>query len=339
MRITVLGSDPTCADEAGAPAVLALAAECDGALSIESARADHHPVAVYLARLAPRSRRTMRQALEVVAGIVGQGALTVEALPWSSLRYQHTAALRAAVAERFAPSTANKILSALRGVLRECFRLGILSAEDHAKAADVATVKAETLPRGRALSAGELRALFEACAAGPATTGVRDAALLAVLYGSGLRRSEVVALDVDDYSATSGELRVRSGKGRKDRLCHVPSGARVALERWLGVRGRDAGPLFVPVRKGGGIVVRRMTDQAVYSGLREIAARAGVQALSPHDLRRTFVGDLLDAGADISTVQALAGHANVTTTQRYDRRGEAVKKRAAELLHVPLVER
>ncbi len=259
----------------------------------------------------------------------------MQTLDWSALRYQHTAAVRALLAELYAPSTANKMLAALRGVLREAWRLGQMTAEEFQRAADLPSVRGTTLPRGRALAHDELNRLFTACAADKGLAGVRDAALLAVLYGCGLRRSELVQLDLDDYAPTTGALRVRAGKGNKARMTYVTGGSRAALDAWTQARGKSIGALFCPVNKGGKLALRRMSDQAVRKILRKRADQAAVAPFSPHDLRRTMIGDLLDAGADISTVQRLAGHANVTTTTRYDRRGEAAKRKASELLDVP----
>ena len=92
-----------------------------------------------------------------------------------------------------------------------------------------------------------------------------------------------------------------------------------------------------PISQIGEITVRRMTDQAIYAILQTRAKKANIKAFSPHDLRRTCVSDLLDAGVDISVVQQFVGHANVNTTARYDRRGEHSKRRAAKSLHVPFV--
>lgn len=298
--------------------------------------ADRHPAAVYLARLAPGSRRTMSEALDMVAGILTSNRCNMQSLDWSALRYQHTAAVRSALADLYAPATANKMLAALRGVLREAWRLGQMSAEDYHRAADLPSVRGTTPPRGRALDGDELSQLFARCALDKSPAGVRDAALLAVLYGCGLRRSELVGLDVSDYLSKDGALRIRSGKGNKARTNYATGGARSAIESWLKARGKLPGPLFCPVNKAGKIANRRLTDQAVRKILLKRAKEAGVERFSPHDLRRTMIGDLLDAGADISTVQRLAGHANVTTTARYDRRGEAAKRKAAELLRVPI---
>ena len=293
------------------------------------------PAAVYVARLAPGSRRTMVAALNVVAQLVGGPDARAWTLAWAQLRYEHTQLVRTYLAERYAPAMANKALAALRGTLREAWRLGAMTAEEFQRAADLAVVRGETLPKGRALTSGELRALFEACVSTAGQAGMRDAAMLALAYGGGLRRAEIVALDLDDCDIATGAIRVRAGKGRKDRNIFATNGALEALKAWLDVRGTADGPLLLPINKAGRIVFRRLTDQSVRLILARRAKQAGVQPFTPHDCRRTFVGDLLDAGADISVVQAMAGHSSPNTTARYDRRGDRTKKRAAELLHVP----
>ena len=172
------------------------------------------------------------------------------------------------------------------------------------------------------------------CAEDGGPAGVRDGALIGLMYAAGLRRAEVVALNVEDYTPETGDLVVR-GKGSKERLLYVDNGAQDALHDWLALRGPEPGPIFCPINKGGRLELRRLTDQAVYNMLRKRAGQATVKPVSPHDMRRTFVSELLDAGADLAVVQRLAGHAQIQTTARYDRRGEGAKRKAIGLLHVP----
>ena len=297
---------------------------------------DQNPAAVYLASLRPSGRRTMRQALNVLAVLAGGEGSDALSLPWHELRYQHTAALRSALQSRYSVATTNKMLAALRRVLKEAWRLGLMEAEEYRRAADLPGMRAETLPRGRALSSGELRTLMAVCGEDGTPAGARDGAIIAVLYGAGLRRSEAAALSLADWSEDTRGLVVRSGKGGKDRLCYLAGWAGSALSDWLTLRGDAPGPLFAPINKGGQLAAGQpMTAQALMKRLMVRAKEAHLAAFSPHDLRRTFISDLLDAGADIATVQRLAGHASVTTTARYDRRGEGVKRQAADMLYVP----
>jgi site-specific recombinase XerD len=208
---------------------------------------DRHPVHVYIARLGSGSRRTMREALNIIAAILTGGRCDAENLPWAALRYQHTAAIRAALIERYKPSMANKALAALRGVLKESWRLGYMTAEDFHRATDVPTIKAQTLPRGRALTPGEIAALLRICARDDSPSGARDAAMIALLYGAGLRRSEAVSIDLSDYNQETGELAIRGAKGRKDRLAYATNGSADALGDWIEVRSGDSGPLFCRV--------------------------------------------------------------------------------------------
>lgn len=294
-----------------------------------------HPVEAYLSRLSSGSRRTMRQALERMAVLLSGGRLDSRAFPWPALRYQHTQALRTKLGEELAPATANKHLAALRGVLQETWRLGYISSDEHARAVDLKSFKGTRLPRGRALTQGEVRQLFAACAWDDTPAGRRDAAILGLLYGAGLRRAEIAGLQLADYNVQTSELKVR-GKGDKERMVYAVNGGKVALNSWLLVRGAEPGPLFCPVNKAGALELREMTDQAVYNMVVKRAEQGGVESFTPHDLRRSFISELLDSGADIVTVQALAGHANPATTARYDRRGEKAKRKASEMLHVPV---
>ena len=303
---------------------------------------ERQPALVYLARLALSGRRTMRGALanvsHLLAGECGTPAsrcACILTLPWHRLRYAHTAALRALLAERFSPRGANKHLCAIRGVLKEAWRLDLIDPKDYARAIDVKAIRGSTLPSGRALSDGEIRSLFAVCADDPDPAGARDAALLAVLFAGGLRRTEAVGLDVSDIDLEEGGVHVRSGKGRKDRQVFIARGALEAVKAWLAVRGAHDGPLFHPIRRGGLIEPRRLSAQSVLYMASKRAKQAGVAHFSPHDLRRSMVSSLLDSGADLSVVQKLAGHSSPSTTARYDRRPEAAKRRAAGMLAVP----
>jgi integrase/recombinase XerD len=173
----------------------------------------------------------------------------------------------------------------------------------------------------RAIGVAEVERLIGAAAAGGEAGDprpLRDRALLELLYGTGARISEAVALDVDDLTGVSVRL---SGKGGRQRVVPVGSYARQALDAYL-VRGRpalaaatrraSASPaLFLNARGG------RLTRQGAWGVLSTAATRAGLSGVSPHTLRHSFATHLLDGGADVRVVQELLGHASVTTTQVY----------------------
>jgi integrase len=303
------------------------------------------PVAVYLASLGSvESRRTMTGTLDRLACLLtGRAGTTASEIPWHLLRSQHTTAIRAQLLAAYAPSTARKMLSGLAGVLKQCWRLQLMSRDDYDRTIDWGTVNGTTLSgagAGRHVEAGELVALFGSCAADPRPTGARDAAMFAILFGAGLRRAETVTLDVADYNRSNGQL-VVAGKGDRTRIAYCGTGARAALEVWLQVRGDEPGPLLVAVNKAGRIDpdLQRLSTSGLYGIVQRRAAAAGIAHFSPHDGRRTFAGELFDANADLAAVQQLMGHARASTTTGYDRRPAAAKARAASLIHVPYVAR
>ena len=289
---------------------------------------DRQPLLVYLGRLgSPVSRRTQRQALETIARLVGS---TAGELPWHMLRYQHTQGIRARLVDKYAPETSRRLLSALRGVLEESKKLGLMSSSDFETATGWAKVRGKRELRGRALQEAEVQQLLASLDAS-SPSGARDRALLALAYTTGGRRSELAAIDVGHLRGSS--LRIH-GKGNKDRTVRLGPEMRAFVDEWLRHRGKHPGPLFTPIDRFGRVARdRRLTAEAVYFIAKRTSARAHSAGFSPHDLRRTFVTTLLERGHDLRTVQQLAGHERASTTERYDRRNidKAALKAAEDL--------
>ena len=294
-----------------------------------------HPAHVYLTSLGQGSRPTMRGSLNAIASMLTSGECEAMTLDWSKLRYHHTAAVRAVLMEKYSPATTNKMLTALKRVLQEALKLELISEKDYKLATDLRPVPGSKGLKGRALNRDEIAALLKVCQNDSTPTGVRDAALIAILRGSGVRRRELVNLDYSDFEESTGALEVREGKGGKDRTVYLSSQASRVVLNWLKLRGDAPGALLCPVSKGKRVIIRRITSQAVLFILQKRGEEAGVADFSTHDFRRTFISDLLDAGVDLVTVQRLAGHSDPSTSSRYDRRPEAVKRRAVEFLDLP----
>lgn len=296
---------------------------------------DRHPVHVYLSGLGEDSARVMGSALESIADILSDGKRDATTLAWHQIRSEHVSTLRGRLQKLYAPATATRYLTALRAVLKEAWRLELIDREVVERSIDVPPIKGSRAPRGRAVLRDELVAVFAVCAeASNTTAGVRDAAIIALLYGCGLRRAEAAALEFEQFDPDAKTLKVH-GKGNKARTVFLPPGASRALEPWLRLRGSGLGPLFCRVTPGGNLRMRPISPQLIYLIVRQRHRDAGIDTFTPHDLRRSFISDLLDGGIDLATIARQVGHENVQTTARYDRRSERAQQQAALGVDVP----
>ncbi|MGW0007211.1 site-specific tyrosine recombinase XerD [Nocardia grenadensis] len=224
-----------------------------------------------------------------------------------------------------APGSVARALIAVRGLHRFATAEGLTSA-DVAHAVKPPMV-GQRLPK--ALPVDQVLRLLDAADAGAGTggeaaaRGLRDRALLELLYSTGARISETVGLDIDDLDLDDRAVALR-GKGGKQRIVPIGRPALAAVDAYL-VRGRPAlaararryipgaaAAVFLNVRGG------RLSRQSAWQVLQRAAEHAGITAtVSPHTLRHSFATHLLDGGADVRVVQELLGHASVTTTQIY----------------------
>ena len=216
----------------------------------------------------------------------------------------------------YSPASVARMTVSLRSLYRFAAREGYLEADP------TASLGTPKRPRSipKAISIEEVEALLALPAQD--VLGRRDSAILETLYGTGVRISELVALDVDDVDVDSGTLLVRSGKGSKARMLPVGRAARTAVGAYLSVSRPELlrraatpnsrGALFLNARGA------RLTRQGCWKQLKAYGRAGGLgSSLSPHTLRHSFATHMLDAGADVRAVQELLGHASLATTQIY----------------------
>ncbi len=261
-------------------------------------------------------RRDLARYLDFLAsrGITEPGAVAENDIS------DFAAHLRTGTSDRppLAAASVARAMVAVRGLHRFMTSEGAVASDP---AAGVSPPRQDRrLPK--ALDLASVQALLDAPDTGT-VAGLRDAALLELLYGTGGRISEIVGLDVDDLTTALAdpEAGVRLfGKGRKERLVPLGSYARAAVEAWL-VRGR---PSWVTASAHGTPALllnsrgERLSRQSAWAAVRRQAEAAGLTAeIGPHTLRHSFATHLLDGGADVRVVQELLGHASVTTTQLY----------------------
>jgi len=276
---------------------------------------DRHPVRTYVRSLSPgSSRETAVRVARSLARLASGDRIPWEAFPWHRLDYARVQALREAIADRWTPAGANLRLSMLRRILDEAFALELVDADTYQRARRVRSVRGRSGPSGRALAQKEIGALVEGCRAAGGAKGARDAALVLFLYATGARRLEACRVRwPEDLDLERRECTLRT-KGGRQRTADLAPALVEALERWLRSRGRAAGPVFCAVDRLGEVHVRELAPGTLREILARRARELGVERFSPHDLRRTYATELLDAGVDLHVVQEMLDHAQIATT-------------------------
>lgn len=306
-----------------------------------------HPVTSYINSLsAPQSKRAMRSDLKTVLALaLGTDPKEIDPIaifefPWPTIDVPKLNAIKAALIRKYSRRHAAKCFAAVRGVLGACFDLDLIDANHYMKIQRVKGIPVKSNHKtGRRLTDGEVLALARVCAEDLTPAGARDDAIIGLGYTQGPRISEVVGLQIEDFSQDSGDLLIRDSIGGRSRTIRASNSTKESIAEWLQFRGNEPGPLFCPVTKAGRIKLSSMSAVALGKMLRKRAREASVKPFTMHDLRRTFLTNGWSIGIPGTQLKTIAGHSSIETTASYDRGDLEEALRAAEKLYYPSMRR
>lgn len=289
-----------------------------------------NPAKTYLLSLSSEvntynSDRALRRLCKKMSG--NDSYLTFD---WSNFDYSSLINLKASLLnDKYEPSSINTYLALLKGVAKECWRQKLICIETYLQIKDVKLVTYARGTSGRALAPEEISGIIAHCTKQKTKVGLRNAAMIALSYGAGLRVHELAKLNISNYNGDSINV---IGKGNKERVNPLPTYVASILDKWLAVRRIEHDGIFLKIFKGDNISEHRLHKGSIRNIFIKIINKAKIEHFSPHDLRKSFATNLISADVDLFTVQKLMGHANVETTRRYDLRHENVKAEAVQLL-------
>jgi site-specific recombinase XerD len=217
-----------------------------------------------------------------------------------------------------AANTINQQLAAVRRLAHEAADAGLLSPELAAGISRVKGVKQLGFRSGNWLSAEQSSEVLKH-ARGDTMRAKRDYAMLAMLFGCGFRRSELVGLELDDVQMRQGHWAVvdRIGKGGHIRTVPIPNWVKAALDQWTRAANVTQGKIFRAVARMGKVWGSGISQNVVWYAVRTCCERVGLEHIAPHDLRRTCAKLCHSSGGELEQIQFLLGHASVQTTERY----------------------
>jgi integrase len=220
--------------------------------------------------------------------------------------------------EKDSPSTVNIRLSAMRKLVTEARRNGMLGSEEAANLTEVPNIPQKGVRLGNWLTREQAKELL-AVPDRATIKGKRDYAILALLVGCALRRQELAQLDVEKIQMREGRWVIVDlrGKGGRVRTVAIPIWVKLAIDAWMTAAGVKDGRLLRPVLKGGKVKGETLTDWSIWSVVEHSAKQIGIEAFGAHDLRRTCAKLCRKNGGDLEQIKFLLGHSSIQTTERY----------------------